>query len=159
LGARALSFRQGASRRSLRDVESAKASRPEDATDVEEVLMNAPVNHTVDTIAFMISEFERTHDPARIAELADHFADSYDPRAIPALLARVGDPVVQANRDVEDAVCGALVIFGVMRVDPGRCFFLQSDDLLKPDVRRYLRDLRERIPARYVDNGHDRCAT
>jgi hypothetical protein len=118
--------------------------------------MTVEVHHTVDTVALMISEFERTHDVARIETLADYFADSYDPRAIPTLLARLGDREVEEIRDVEDAVCGALIVFGVMRVDAAGQFLMRRRDDLKPDVRRYLRNLGTRIPSRYIDGCLDR---
>jgi hypothetical protein len=65
------------------------------------------------------------------------------------LLWRLGDSVVQDDRDVEDAVCGALSALGVMRSAGSRTFSLRPQNELNDEVLAVLREFAVVLPHRY----------
>jgi hypothetical protein len=92
-------------------------------------------------------------DPRLIEVLADQLGAAGDRRAIRPLLMRLGDCGVQEDRDVEDAVCSALVALDVMRCAGNLSFgFLPSEDLAD-DLVEMIRELAGTIPQRYSRAG------
>jgi hypothetical protein len=75
---------------------------------------SAPQRCDDGAIDHMIEAFLRTSEPRQIEWGADRLGMSRCHRAIPALLARLGDASVRDDGDVEDAVCSALVALSVM---------------------------------------------
>jgi hypothetical protein len=101
----------------------------------------------------LIEEFERTCDATRAEVLADELGDLGDPCAIRPLLARLGESLVQEDRDVEDSVCGALVSLSVMRVLGNLRFAFVDRSRLPDGVADMIRGLDSTIPLRYFASG------
>lgn len=99
--------------------------------------------------ALMIEEFRGATDLQRIEQLADNLAEGGEGRAIGPLLYRLGDIQVQADPDVEDAVCGALVKFGVMLQLGNLNYRFEDSSKLEADVKKTLESYREWIPRKY----------
>jgi hypothetical protein len=97
----------------------------------------------------MIEEFRHATDLQKIEQLADNLADGGERRAIGPLLYRLGDFQVQADPDVEDAVCGALVKFGVMLRLGNLNFRFEHDSKLDVQVRKMFEEYRVWIPRKY----------
>jgi hypothetical protein len=96
-----------------------------------------------------VDRFARTNRADELEALADRMALDRDVRAIPPLIARLGDGLVQDHADVEDAVCTALVRLGVMRSRGNLSFAFVAVDSLGPEARAALRDYATSIPRRY----------
>jgi hypothetical protein len=88
-------------------------------------------------------------DPHDIEELADRLGAARDRRAIRPLLTRLGDCHVQADPDLEDAVCHALMALGVMCSCGNLSFSLRPRQDLPDDVVGAIRELAGVIPWRY----------
>lgn len=97
----------------------------------------------------LLNEFRSCQSSARLEELADQIGQERDTRAIPELLARLGDDRVQEDRDVEDAVCGALVKLGAMRKFGNLNFRLVDFGRFDIETFRSIQALRPRIPEKY----------
>ena len=69
------------------------------------------------------------------------------------MLGRLGDVAVQEDRDVEDAVCGALVSLSVMRVVGNLRFAFVARHQLPDGVAEMIRALDPTIPLRYFASG------
>ncbi len=115
--------------------------------------MTVDVRAPADASGPLIGEFERSCDATRIEALADTLGDLGDPLAIRPLLARLGDSLVQEDRDVEDAVCGALVSLSVMRALGNLRFAFVDRHRLPDGVADMIRALDTTIPLRYFAPG------
>ena len=108
----------------------------------------------------LLSVIERFHNATKfeeIEELADEIgrmASRYRKAAVDALLSRLGDPVVQEDPDVEDAVCTALARLGVMRRKGNLNFVLLSPGSLHGGIRNLLEKHEIYIPRRYCARVH-----
>jgi hypothetical protein len=111
--------------------------------------MVADVRSNVIAIPELIAELEETDDARRFEIAADLLGAARDPRAVLPLLARLGDPLVQKNEHVEDAVCAALVALGVMRTYGAQRYALLPRYMLEPDVVTTLTELGATVPLRY----------
>lgn len=65
----------------------------------------------------LIDELKECQEFHRLEQLADLIGELGDETAIEALLDRLAGERVQADPDVETAVCDALVRLGIMRTD------------------------------------------
>ena len=111
--------------------------------------MVADVRSKVIATPELIAELEQTDNARRLEIVADVLGAARDHRAVPSLLTRLGDPLVQKNEAVEDAVCAALVALGVMRTYGAQRYALQPRYLLEPDVVTTLTELGSTVPLRY----------
>ena len=101
------------------------------------------------SVDLLVDEFERTQDICRLEVVADLLGATHDPRAVGPLLGRLGSRLVQRNEDVEEAVCSALVVLGVMeRSRFGRYLLLPKLEL-DPGVVDLITTLGSSIPMRY----------
>lgn len=100
------------------------------------------------TSSELLDELAHTTSARRLEELAD-----LSPRcgsiAVPFLLSRLGDAVVQEHPDTEDAVCSALVQLDVMHRTGNQRFGFRARHELEPAVVALLHDLDVAIPLRY----------
>ena len=110
-----------------------------------------PTNPAVEELIVLLAQ---TTEPRSIAAIADQLRAVHDPRAIRPLLMRLGDCDVHEDRDVEDAVCRALVALGVMRCSGNLSFSLRPRPDLADDVVETIRELAETIPWRYFGTPH-----
>jgi hypothetical protein len=97
----------------------------------------------------LVEEFLRARDPQQIEWGADRLGASGHPRAIPALLARLGDASTFDDADVEDAVCSALVALSVMEREGNLAFALRPIEALPVAARDALAGDVFTIPGRY----------
>jgi len=97
----------------------------------------------------LIALLVQTSNPRTIEVIADQLGATHDHRAIRPLLMRLGDDRVQEDRDVEDAVCRALVALGVMCCLGNLSFTLRPRRELADDVVATIRELVGTIPWRY----------
>ncbi len=104
---------------------------------------------SVQEVPALLAELESTRDPRRIEVLADVLGNARDPAAIPSLLGRLGDTRVQEDRDVEDAVCRALVARSVMRALGNLRFAFVPQHELPMGASDTMRALGPSIPMRY----------
>jgi hypothetical protein len=86
----------------------------------------------------LVEAFLHTRDPRQIERGADRLGASGHSRAIPALLARLGDASIVDDADVEDAVCSALVALSVMEREGNLAFALRPIETLPPAAREAL---------------------
>ena len=113
-----------------------------------------PTNPAVEELIVLL---EQTTEPRSIAAIADQLGAARDRRAIRPLLMRLGDCDVQEDRDVEDAVCRALVALEVMRCSGNLSFSLRPRPDLADDVVETIREVAETIPWRYFGSAaHER---
>ena len=119
------------------------------ATQVE----RRPTHPAVEELIVLL---EQTTKPRTIEAVADQLGAARDRRAIRPLLMRLGDCDVQADRDVEDAVCRALVSLEVMRCSGNVAFRLRPRPELADDVVETIREVAETIPWRYFGSAHMR---
>jgi len=91
----------------------------------------------------------RATDPRVIEAVADQLGAAGDRRAVRPLLMRLGDCRVQEDRDVEDAVCSALVALDVMRCAGNLSFSFLPPEVLADDVVETMSELASTIPQRY----------
>lgn len=110
-------------------------------------------NHNVKSLPTdtrsIIEEFRYTMDLRRIELLADQLSDTQETEAIDSLIYRLGDIQVQSDPDVEDAVCGALVKFGVMLQLGNLIYHFENDSKLNSHVKAIVKKYRTWIPAKY----------
>ncbi len=97
----------------------------------------------------LIVLLDRTTNPRTIEIVADRLGATHDRRAIRPLLTHLGDCRVQEDRDVEDAVCRALMALGVMCCSGNLSFSLRRRPDLADDVVETIRELAGTIPWRY----------
>ncbi len=95
-----------------------------------------------------LDELARTTSARRVEELAD-VAPRYGAPAIPVLLWRLGDALVQDDPDTEDAICSALCALGVMDRSGNQRFVFRPRHELPAEVVGLLRNLDTAIPLRY----------
>jgi hypothetical protein len=110
-----------------------------------------PTNSAVEELIVLLAQ---TTEHRSIVAIADQLRAANDPRAIRPLLMRFGDCDVQEDRDVECAVCRALVALGVMRCSGNVAFGLRPRPDLADDVVETIRELAETIPWRYFGTAH-----
>jgi hypothetical protein len=91
----------------------------------------------------------QTTNPRIIELVADQLGTTHDRRAIRPLLMRLGDCYVQEDRDVEDAVCRALVALEVMCCSGNLSFSLRPRRDLPDGVVATIREMAGTIPWRY----------
>ena len=91
----------------------------------------------------------QTNNPRTIEVIADQLGETHDRRAVRPLLMRLGDDRVQEDRDMEDAVCRALVALGVMCCSGNLSFSLRPRRDLSDDVVGTIREVAGTIPWRY----------
>jgi hypothetical protein len=103
----------------------------------------------------LIAVLAETTDPQMIELVADELNAARDRRAIRPLLMHLGDPRVQDDPDVEDAVCHALIALGVMRSTGNLTFSLRPRQALSEDVVETIRELAPAIPWRYFGTAHN----
>ena len=103
-------------------------------------------------VDYLIVFFGEATQSREIELIADHLGSAGDPRAIRPLLARLGDCQVQEDRDVEDAVCRALMSLGVMCSSGNLRFSLRPRHVLPNEVVDSIRELAASIPWRYFGN-------
>lgn len=97
-----------------------------------------------------IAEFRECQDFERLEKLADKVGNAGNKKeAIKPLLYRLGDDHVQDDRDVEDAVCAALVKLGVMRTMGNLNFRFLEKSLLPSGVPELLEEYIALIPRKY----------
>ncbi len=101
----------------------------------------------MDDLAAAIDELRSTNDSQRLEDLADMLGAVGDVRAIPALLYRLGDSIVQDDPDVENAVGDALVYLGVMRRLGNLNFRFVRD--LAPPAAQWIEENIQTIPRKY----------
>jgi HEAT repeat protein len=101
----------------------------------------------------LIDDLEQTDEARRIEIVADLLGATRDARAIPALLTRLGDPVVQENVHVEDAVCAALAALGVMEQSGPQEYVLLPAHQLQRAVATLVAELGASVPPRYFPAG------
>lgn len=118
------------------------ADPAQDGPIVGEVQVRDPVERLIDAFSTAIH-------PTQIEQQADLLRLLGDERAVPALLERLCESRVNNDPDVEDAVCGALVAFGIMERLGNRRFCLRRDDQLTPGARQALTERRAFVPRRY----------
>jgi len=97
----------------------------------------------------VLEEFRTTSEGSRLEELADELRGFGRHEAVPVLLYRLGDAHVQEDRDVEDAVCDALVALNVMRRLGNLNFRFLESDQLGPDVQQMIREYEILLPRKY----------
>ena len=99
--------------------------------------------------AELLERLARATHACDIAENASQLAAVGDVRAIPPLLGRLGEPRVQADRDLADVLCDALVALDVMRPCTGGTFAIRPRHLLAPGVVDAITELGSSVPLRY----------
>jgi hypothetical protein len=97
----------------------------------------------------LIARFNHATHPREIETIADSLGAAGDTRAIRPLLMHLGDCQVQADTDVEDAVCGALISLGVMCASDTHCFRLRPRRALSDDAVGAVREFSGAIPWQY----------
>jgi hypothetical protein len=97
----------------------------------------------------LLEELVITDDARRLEVIADALCSRDDRRAVPALLRRLSCRLVQRNEFVEDALCGALVSFGVMRRTRTGRYVLHHPHELDMEILEVIRALDPDIPLRY----------
>jgi hypothetical protein len=105
--------------------------------------------NSVSNVDDLLQQFRATSDLETLEQLADRLGESGDRRAVTTLLYRLGDLPVQEDRDVEDAVCDALVRFGVMRKLGNLTFEFNPPETLPEEVRQWLDSHRLIVPRKY----------
>lgn len=110
-----------------------------------------PTNPAVEELIVLLGQ---TTEARSIAAIADQLRRAHDPRAIRPLLMHLGDSDVQEDRDVEAAICRALVALDVMRCSGNRSFSLRPRPDLADDVVDTIREVAETIPWRYFGTAH-----
>jgi hypothetical protein len=110
-----------------------------------------PTNPAVEELIVLLAQATK---PRTIEAVADQLGAAHDRRAIRPLLMRLGDSYVQEDRDVEDAVCRALVALEVMRCSGNLSFSLRPRPDLADDVVETIREVAETIPWRYFGTAH-----
>jgi DNA-binding winged helix-turn-helix (wHTH) protein len=104
---------------------------------------------SADPVELVIDAFATAFHPLQIEQRADLLRLLGDERAVPVLLSRLCESRVNDDPDVEDAVCGALVKFGVMRCLGNRRFRMRPEGNLSSDARAAFAERRAVIPRRY----------
>jgi hypothetical protein len=99
--------------------------------------------------AELLKRLARATHACDIAENAAQLAAVGDVRAIRPLLGRLGEPQVQADRELADVVCDALVALDVMRPCAGGTFAIRPRHLLAPGVVDAITELGSSVPLRY----------
>jgi hypothetical protein len=102
----------------------------------------------------LLTELEITEDARRVEVIADARGSCGDRRAVPALLNRLACRLVQRNDFAEDALCGALVSFGVMRRTRTGQYVLRRTHELDTEILDVIRALDPGIPLRYFLLAH-----
>jgi hypothetical protein len=97
----------------------------------------------------LLERLARATHACDIAENAALLAAVGDGRAIRPLLGRLAETQVQADRDLADVLCDALVALDVMRPCPGGTFAIRPRHLLAPGVVDAITELGPSIPLRY----------
>ena len=105
-----------------------------------------PVSAAFDDLLVLLTQ---TSNPRTIEVVADQLGAAHDRRAIRPLLMRLGDCCVQEDRDVEDAVCRALVALDVMCCSGNLSFSLRPRRDLADQVVETIREMAGTIPWRY----------
>jgi hypothetical protein len=107
-----------------------------------------------DEVSVLIVHLIKAKSAREIEGLADLLGAAGDRRAIRPLLQRLGDRQVYDDVDTEDAVCGALVVLGVMCSPGNQIFHFLPRDVLAEDVIDVIRELGMAIPYRYFETKH-----
>ena len=97
----------------------------------------------------LIADVERTRSARHLEFAAEAIGAAHDHRAIPALLRRLGDPVVEKNDYLQVALCEALVELGVMQRFGTQRYGLLPRHALAADAVALLSELYSRVPLRY----------
>jgi hypothetical protein len=98
----------------------------------------------------LVARFERAIGPCEIAAIAIQLGDTGEHCAIRPLLTRLGERAVQAQPDLADALCAALVALGVMWTCGACNFAFRPRHLLEPDVVDAITELGPAVPMRYL---------
>ena len=107
------------------------------------------------TVEALIARLEASSNPSEIELIADQLRAAGDHRAIRPLLAHLGDDPVQADPNVEDAVCRALMALGVMSSSGRFKFSLRPREVLQDDAIEAIRDAAGTIPWRYFGTARN----
>jgi len=107
------------------------------------------MNQKDDSLTFLITKFKSATDFQLLEELADKIGDSGDERAIEVLIYRLGDERVQADADVEDAVCSALVKLGVMNKLGNLLYSFSEESFQSKTVSELIKRYKQWIPKKY----------
>ncbi|MDQ1460481.1 MAG: hypothetical protein QOI08_1965 [Actinomycetota bacterium] len=113
------------------------------------VTLDVDVQRVYPPTAELLQRLARATHACDIAENAVQLAAVGDVRAVRPLLGRLGEPRVQADRDLADALCDALVALDVMRPCGGGCFAIRPRHLLAPGVVDAITELGSSVPLRY----------
>lgn len=84
----------------------------------------------------LIATLANTRDAVAVERIADSVRRDSGANVAAALLKRLGDALVQEDRDAEDAVCDALVRLGLMR-RLGNLRFVFADSMGDQPLERY----------------------
>jgi hypothetical protein len=101
------------------------------------------------TVAQLIAEFREATSSEVMEQLADELAATGDRQVIAPLIYRLCDIQVREDPDVEDAVCGALARFGVMRQLGNLNYRFEDTSKLDSDVIGLLQEYKPYIPRKY----------
>lgn len=101
-------------------------------------------------VAELISRFERATGRCEIAAIANQLGHTGEHCAVRPLLARLGERAVQAQPELADVLCVALVALGVMCTCGERAFAFRPRHLLAPDVVDAITELGPAVPMRYL---------
>ena len=104
-----------------------------------------PASEPFDELLVLLN---RTTNLRTVEVVADQLGATHDERAIRPLLLRLGDHSVQEHRNVEGAVCRALMALGVMGCSDDR-FILRPRRDLADGVVATIRELAGTIPWQY----------